>query len=102
MPSWTRRAPAPPIRETFPFRMGLRGQCPQPCETGGFMPRSLSFAIILTFFAAFSAAAQSQDSSAAPPQATSQDPASPAETKKLKKVWTNEDIPKPKNASSVL
>jgi hypothetical protein len=66
------------------------------------MPRSLSFAIILTFFAAFSAAAQSQDSSAAPPQSTSQDPASPAETKKPKKVWTNEDIPNAKGAISVV
>jgi chaperonin cofactor prefoldin len=55
------------------------------------MPRSVSFAIILTFFAAFSAAAQSQDSSALP-SATSQDATPPAETKKPTKVWTNEDI----------
>ncbi|HUC53774.1 MAG TPA: hypothetical protein VMR90_06990 [Candidatus Cybelea sp.] len=48
------------------------------------MPRSLSSALLLTFFAAVSAAAESQDSTASPP---------PAETKKPKKVWTNEDIP---------
>src|SRR6266403_4308901 len=56
------------------------------------MPRSLSFAIILTLFAAFSAAAQSQGSSAPAPPVTSQDSAPPAETKKPKKVWTNENI----------
>lgn len=56
------------------------------------MPRSLSFAMILTLFAAFSAAAQSQDSSAPVPPAPSQDSAPPAETKKPKKVWTNENL----------
>ena len=56
------------------------------------MPRSLSFAIVLIFFAAFSAAAQSQDSTAPPPQASSPDSTAPAEAKKPKKVWTNEDI----------
>jgi len=57
------------------------------------MPRSLSFAILLTFFAAVSTAAQSQDSSAPPP---------PADTKKPKKVWTNDDIPSAKGAVSVV
>jgi hypothetical protein len=56
------------------------------------MPRSLSFAIILTLFAAFSAAAQSQDSIASGPPAPSHDSAAPAETKKPKKVWTNDDV----------
>ena len=57
------------------------------------MPRSLSFALILTFSAAFSAAAQSQDSSAPPPQSSAPDATPAAETKKATKVWTNEDIP---------
>ena len=56
------------------------------------MPRSLKFAAMLTLFAAFSAAAQSQDSSAPAPPAQSQDSATPAETKKPKKVWTNENL----------
>jgi hypothetical protein len=55
------------------------------------MPRSLSFAMIFSLFAAVSAAAQSQDSSALPP-APSQDSAPPSETKKPKKVWTNENL----------
>ena len=66
------------------------------------MPRSLSFAMILTCFAAVSAAAQSQDSTAPPPQASSQDSTPPAETKKPKKVWTNEDLPGAKSAVSVV
>jgi hypothetical protein len=66
------------------------------------MPRSLSFAIILSFFAAFSAAAQSQDSSAAPPPAPSQDSAPPAEAKKPKKVWTNENLSGANGAVSVV
>jgi hypothetical protein len=56
------------------------------------MPGSLSFAIILTLFASFSAAAQSRDSSAPAPPAASQDSAPPGETKKPKKVWTNENL----------
>jgi hypothetical protein len=66
------------------------------------MPRSLSFAIILTFFAAVSVVAQSQDTSASLPQAASQDATPPAETKKPKKVWTNDDIPSSKSAVSVV
>jgi len=66
------------------------------------MPRSLSMAIILTFFAVVSAATQSQDSSAPPPQNPSQDSTPPAEAKKLKKVWTNDDIPSSKSAVSVV
>jgi hypothetical protein len=49
------------------------------------MPRWPSFAIILTLFAAFSAVAQSQDSSDPAPLATSKDSTPPAETKKPKK-----------------
>jgi hypothetical protein len=56
------------------------------------MPRSLTFATILCLFAAFSAAAQSQDSNAPAPPTPSQDSATPAETKKPKKVWTNENL----------
>ena len=66
------------------------------------MPRSLSFAMILSFIAVCSAAAQSQDSTARPPQTSSQDPAPPAETRKPKKVWTNEDIPNTKGGISVV
>ncbi len=57
------------------------------------MPRSLSFAMILTLFAAFSAAAQSQDRGA---------PAPPAEAKKPKKVWTNENLSGANGAVSVV
>ena len=56
------------------------------------MPGSLSCAMILTFFAAFSAAAQSQEGGAPAPQSQPQDSAPPTETKKPKKVWTNENI----------
>ncbi len=56
------------------------------------MPRSLSFAMILSLFAAVSAAAQSQGSSAPASHTPSQDSAAPAETKKPKKVWTNENL----------
>jgi hypothetical protein len=66
------------------------------------MPRSLSFAMILTCFAACSATAQSQDTPASPPPAQSQDSAPPAETKKPKKVWTNEDISRTSGAVSVV
>lgn len=66
------------------------------------MPRSLSLAIIFSLIAAFSVAAQSQDSSAPLPQATSQNSALAADTKKPKKVWTNEDIPSAKSGISVV
>ncbi len=66
------------------------------------MPRSLSFAMILRLFAAFSAAAQSQDRSAPAPPATSQDSTPPAETKKPKKVWTNENLSGANGAVSVV
>jgi hypothetical protein len=66
------------------------------------MPHSLSFAIILSSFAAFSAAAQSQESSVPPPPASPQDSTPPAETKKPKKVWTNEDLPGTRGGVSVV
>src|SRR5438876_7547645 len=66
------------------------------------MPRSLSFAMILTLFAAFSTAAQSQESSAPTPPTPSQDSAPPAETKKPKKVWTNENLSGANGAVSVV
>jgi hypothetical protein len=66
------------------------------------MPRSLSLAFSLILFAAVSAAAQSQDASPPPPAAPAQDSAPPAETKKPKKVWTNEDIPRTTGAVSVV
>ena len=66
------------------------------------MPRSLSLAFSLIFFAAVSAAAQSQDASPPPPAAPAQDSAPPAETKKPKRVWTNEDIPRSTGAVSVV
>jgi hypothetical protein len=48
--------------------------------------------MILILFAAFSAAAQSPDSAAPAPPASSRDSAPPPETKKPKKVWTNENL----------
>jgi hypothetical protein len=66
------------------------------------MPGSLSCAFILSFFAALSVAAQSQDSSAPPPQSTSPDSTAPANTKKPRKVWTNEDIAHTGGAVSVV
>jgi chaperonin cofactor prefoldin len=66
------------------------------------MPRSLSFACSLIFFAAVSAAAQSQDAGAPPSAAPTQGAAPPAEAKKPKKVWTNEDIPSTTGAVSVV
>jgi chromosome segregation ATPase len=56
------------------------------------MPRSLIWTAILSLFAAFAAAAQSQGSSTAAPSTSSQDSAAPTETKKSKKVWTNENL----------
>jgi hypothetical protein len=66
------------------------------------MPRSLTFATILAFFAVLPAAAQSQDSSAPAPRSQPQDSAPPAETKKPKKVWTNDDVPHTNGAVSVV
>lgn len=56
------------------------------------MPRSLSCAIILIFLAASSAAAQSPDSTSPPPPAPAQGSTPPADVRKPKKVWTNENL----------
>jgi hypothetical protein len=66
------------------------------------MPRWLSLTVVLIVFAAFSAAAQSQDSTAPTPPAPSQDSATPPETKKPKKVWTNDDVSHSNGAVSVV
>jgi hypothetical protein len=56
------------------------------------VPRSLSFALILTLFAAFSAAAQSTDTSSSVPPGQSKNAVPPADAPKHKKVWTNENL----------
>jgi hypothetical protein len=66
------------------------------------MPRSLSCALIFTLFAAVSAVAQSQESSVPAPPAPTQDSQTPAETKKPKKVWTNDDLSGAKGGVSVV
>ncbi len=66
------------------------------------MPRSVSFAVILILLAAYPAAAQSPDSSAPAPPAPSQDSATSAQTKKPKKVWTNENLSGANGAASVV
>ena len=66
------------------------------------MPRSVSFALILSFFAAFSSAAQSPGTSSAPPagQAATSEP--PADAKKPKKVWTNDNVSSASGTVSVV
>jgi hypothetical protein len=66
------------------------------------MLRSLSSAILLTFLAAFSAAAQSPDTSSPPPPTPAQASAPPADTAKPKKVWTNENLSSANGAVSVV
>jgi hypothetical protein len=56
------------------------------------MPRSLSFALILTFFAAFTASAQSSDTRTSPPPGPSKEAVAPADAPKPKKVWTNDNL----------
>ena len=56
------------------------------------MPRSVSFALILSFFSAFSAAAQSSGTSSAPP----------ADALKPKKVWTNDNVSSASGTVSVV
>ncbi len=66
------------------------------------MPRSVSFAVILILLTAYPAAAQSPDSSAPAPPAPSQDSATSAQTKKPKKIWTNENLSGANGAASVV
>jgi len=56
------------------------------------MPRSLSCAFTLILLAAVSVAAQSPDTSSPAPGAQSQTAAPPADAKKPKKVWTNDNL----------
>jgi hypothetical protein len=66
------------------------------------MPRSLSLTAIFILFAAFSSAAQPQDGPAPAPPAPSQDSGTSPETKKPKKVWTNDDVPRSNGTVSVV
>ena len=66
------------------------------------MPRSLSFAIFAILVAAFSAAAQSPDSESSQPTAQPQDPGASTDTKKPKKVWTNENLSGAQGSVSVV
>jgi len=54
--------------------------------------RSVSVAILLIGLAALPAAAQSPDTAPPVPASQPQDPAKPAEEKKSKKTWTNENM----------
>jgi hypothetical protein len=65
------------------------------------MPRSLSLLVPVLLFAA-AAAAQSPAASSPTPPAPSQNPAPPAETKKSKKVWTNDNLSDANGAVSVV
>ena len=56
------------------------------------MPRTLSFARIGIFFLAISAWAQSQDAGSSRTPPPPQNPAAPADAKKPKRVWTNENL----------
>jgi chaperonin cofactor prefoldin len=56
------------------------------------MPRSLSCTAILILLAAFSAAAQSPDSSSPAPPSAPQGVVPPADAKKTRKVWTNDNL----------
>jgi chaperonin cofactor prefoldin len=58
--------------------------------------------LIFTFFAAFSAAAQSPDTSSPTPPAQSQDSSPPSVAPKPKKVWTNDNVSGAKGTVSVV
>lgn len=66
------------------------------------MPRSVSCALILSFFAAFSAAAQSSDTSSSPPAGQSPNSTPPADAQKPKKIWTNDNLSRASGAVSVV
>jgi hypothetical protein len=65
------------------------------------MPRSLSLLVLVVLFATF-AAAQSPTPSSPAPASPSQNPAPPGETKKPKKVWTNDNLSDANGAVSVV
>ena len=56
------------------------------------MRSSVSFAVLVIFFSAFSAAAQSQDAGSSQTPPPTQNSSASADTKKPKKVWTNENL----------
>lgn len=66
------------------------------------MSRSVSLAILFILFAPFSAAAQSPYATPPAPAAQSTDSTKPADDKKPKKVWTNENMPNTNGAVSVV
>ncbi|HUE57396.1 MAG TPA: hypothetical protein VMO76_16285 [Candidatus Udaeobacter sp.] len=66
------------------------------------MPRSVSLAIIILFFAASSATAQSPDATPPVPTAQPPDSSKPADEKKPKRVWTNDNISGANGAVSVV
>ena len=66
------------------------------------MPRSLSLAILVVLFAAFTAAAQAPDATPPAPASPPRDSAQPADAKKPKKVWTNENLSDANGAVSVV
>jgi hypothetical protein len=66
------------------------------------MPRSVSLLILIFFFAAFPAVAQSPNATSPTPAAQTPDSSKPAEEKKAKKVWTNENISGANGAVSVV
>ena len=67
------------------------------------MLRAVCYAFLLTLFAAFNAAAQSRESAAVPTKTASEDTAAqPGQTKKPKKVYTNEDVAGSKSPISVV
>jgi hypothetical protein len=65
------------------------------------MPRSLSLLVPILLFAAF-AAAQSPTPSSPAPASPSQNPPPPDETKKPKKVWTNDNLSDANGAVSIV
>jgi peptidoglycan hydrolase CwlO-like protein len=65
------------------------------------MPRLLSLLILAGFFVA-SSAAQSSNPGSPPPAAPAMSPAPPAESKKTKKVWTNDNLSDANGAVSVV
>jgi hypothetical protein len=64
--------------------------------------RSVSLAILFILYAALSAVAQSPDATPPAPATTSPDSTKPADEKKPKKVWTNENMPNTNTAVSVV
>ncbi|HEY6946451.1 MAG TPA: hypothetical protein VI431_15030 [Candidatus Acidoferrum sp.] len=66
------------------------------------MLRSLSLPLLALFFAALPAVAQTTDPNAQPPASQTQNSTPSTDTKRSKKVWTNEDISKSPAAVSVV